>query len=124
MWQASRQLTTTTTTTTTTTGATQLRGVSETDQTPRPCLVPPTNIASRSLCGVTRCHTFRSPVACDSGGCGHDWLCTVNGRMQRAKSERALELREKGLMDGEIAEALGVSRRTVQRYLRIAEADC
>ncbi len=42
----------------------------------------------------------------------------------RAKPERALELREKGLMDGEIAEALGVSRRTVQRYLRIAEANC
>ena len=42
----------------------------------------------------------------------------------RAKPERAMELREKGLMDGEIAEALGVSRRTVQRYLRIAEANC
>jgi DNA invertase Pin-like site-specific DNA recombinase len=39
-----------------------------------------------------------------------------------AKPERARELRNKGLADREIAEALGVSRRTVQRYLRIADA--
>jgi DNA invertase Pin-like site-specific DNA recombinase len=36
----------------------------------------------------------------------------------QAQSERARELRAKGLKDHEIAEALGVSRRTVQRYLR------
>jgi DNA invertase Pin-like site-specific DNA recombinase len=39
-----------------------------------------------------------------------------------AKPERALELRNKGLADREIAEALGVSRRTVQRYLRMADS--
>jgi DNA invertase Pin-like site-specific DNA recombinase len=36
-----------------------------------------------------------------------------------AKPERAVELRKKGLNDGEIAKQLGVTRRTVQRYLRI-----
>ena len=36
----------------------------------------------------------------------------------RAKPQRAARLREKGLTDAEIAEALGTSRRTVQRYLR------
>jgi DNA invertase Pin-like site-specific DNA recombinase len=35
----------------------------------------------------------------------------------KAKPERARRLREKGLKDHEIAQALGVSRRTVQRYL-------
>lgn len=34
----------------------------------------------------------------------------------KAKPERARELREKGFNDGEIAKALGVSRRTVIRY--------
>jgi len=38
----------------------------------------------------------------------------------KAKPQRALRLREKGLSDREIATALGVSRRTVQRYLRSA----
>ena len=40
----------------------------------------------------------------------------------RAKPQRAAKLRERGLTDGEIAEALGTSRRTVQRYLRAAGA--
>lgn len=35
----------------------------------------------------------------------------------KAKPARAVQLRSKGLSDGEIAEAMGVSRRTVQRYL-------
>ena len=35
----------------------------------------------------------------------------------KAKPRRAVDLRAKGLNDGEIATALGVSRRTVQRYL-------
>ena len=35
----------------------------------------------------------------------------------KAKPERALELRRKGLNDAEIATALGISRGTVQRYL-------
>ncbi|WP_425398114.1 recombinase family protein [Aeoliella sp.] len=39
----------------------------------------------------------------------------------KAKPVRALELRKKGLKDEEVATALGVSRRTVQRYLRAAE---
>ena len=38
----------------------------------------------------------------------------------KAKPKRAAQLRERGLNDGEIATALGVSRRTVQRYLRRA----
>ena len=36
----------------------------------------------------------------------------------KAKPRRAKELRSKGLNDAEIATAMGVSRRTVQRYLR------
>ena len=36
----------------------------------------------------------------------------------RAKPARAVKLRGKGLTDAEIAEALGTSRRTVQRYLQ------
>lgn len=36
----------------------------------------------------------------------------------KAKPERAAELRDRGLNDSEIAQSLGVSRRTVQRYLR------
>jgi DNA invertase Pin-like site-specific DNA recombinase len=40
----------------------------------------------------------------------------------RRKPARALKLREKGLNDSEIATALGTSVRTVQRYLRKAEA--
>lgn len=36
----------------------------------------------------------------------------------KAKPARAQELREKGFNDGEIAKALGVSRRTVIRYCR------
>ena len=36
----------------------------------------------------------------------------------KAKPVRARELRSKGLNDAEIATAMGVSRRTVQRYLR------
>jgi DNA invertase Pin-like site-specific DNA recombinase len=36
----------------------------------------------------------------------------------KAIPRRAIELRKKGLVDGEIAKALGVSRRTVQRYLK------
>ena len=35
----------------------------------------------------------------------------------KAKPNRALELRNKGLNDSEIATAMGISRRTVQRYL-------
>lgn len=38
----------------------------------------------------------------------------------KAKPQRALELRSRGLTDREIATALGVSRRTVQRYLASA----
>ena len=38
----------------------------------------------------------------------------------KATPGRAVELREKGLTDGEIATALGISRRTVQRYLKLA----
>lgn len=40
----------------------------------------------------------------------------------KAKPKRALALRERGLNDSEIATALGTSVRTVQRYLRQAEA--
>ncbi len=43
-----------------------------------------------------------------------------NGRKAgttKAKPNRALELRNKGLIDSEIATAMGISRRTVQRYL-------
>ena len=43
-----------------------------------------------------------------------------NGRKSgttKAKPNRASELRSKGLADSEIATALGISRRTVQRYL-------
>lgn len=36
----------------------------------------------------------------------------------KARPERARTLREQGLKDPEIAKALGISRRTVQRYLR------
>ncbi|MCP4858322.1 MAG: hypothetical protein GY903_27915 [Fuerstiella sp.] len=39
------------------------------------------------------------------------------GRTTKAKPLRAAELRAKGLTDSEVAEALGVSRRTVQRLL-------
>ena len=35
----------------------------------------------------------------------------------KAVPRRAVQLRAKGLSDGEIATALGVSRRSVQRYL-------
>ncbi len=48
------------------------------------------------------------------------------GRMKgttKAKPKRATELREQGLTDGEIGKALGVSRRTVQRYLQTAIKD-
>lgn len=38
----------------------------------------------------------------------------------KATPQRAAELRSRGLNDTEIATALGVSRRTVQRYLRAA----
>lgn len=44
-----------------------------------------------------------------------------NGRKQgstKANPQRAVELRRKGLTDAEIAQTLGVARRTVQRYLR------
>lgn len=41
----------------------------------------------------------------------------------KAKPDRALELRAKGLEDSEIATALGISRRTVQRYLHPTAAD-
>jgi len=43
-----------------------------------------------------------------------------NGRKAgtiKAKPKRALELRNKGLNDAEISTAMGISRRTVQRYL-------
>jgi len=36
----------------------------------------------------------------------------------KSKPKRAKQLREKGLNDSEIAQAMGISRRTVQRYLR------
>ena len=36
----------------------------------------------------------------------------------KAKPARARKLRERGLNDSEIARALGVSRRTVQRYIK------
>ena len=39
----------------------------------------------------------------------------------KAKPKRAAELKRKGLTDSEIGNALGVSRRSVQRYLRAAE---
>lgn len=39
---------------------------------------------------------------------------------RKADVSRAAELRSRGLTDGEIATALGVSRRSVQRYLRAA----
>jgi DNA invertase Pin-like site-specific DNA recombinase len=39
----------------------------------------------------------------------------------KAQPKRVLELRRQGLKDSEIANALKVSRSTVQRYLRIAE---
>lgn len=35
----------------------------------------------------------------------------------KADAQRAVELRKRGLKDGEIAQALGVTRRTVQRYV-------
>ena len=35
----------------------------------------------------------------------------------KAKPARAAKLRERGMTDNEIATALGVSRRTIQRYL-------
>lgn len=38
----------------------------------------------------------------------------------KARPQRAVELRARGLTDSEIATALGVSRRSVQRYLRVA----
>ena len=37
------------------------------------------------------------------------------------KPLRIAELRAEGLTDSEVAEAMGVSRRTVQRYLRLAD---
>ena len=40
----------------------------------------------------------------------------------KAIPRRAIELRKKGLVDGGIAKALGVSRRTVQRYLKASKA--
>lgn len=40
----------------------------------------------------------------------------------KAKPNRAPELRRRGLNDAEIANAMGTSIRTVQRYLRAAEA--
>jgi len=39
----------------------------------------------------------------------------------KAKPDRAQELRGKGLKVDEIANAMGVSRRTVLRYLRMAD---
>lgn len=47
------------------------------------------------------------------------------GRQQgttKATPDRAREMRERGLTDDEIATALGVSRRSVQRYLRAVGA--
>ncbi len=38
----------------------------------------------------------------------------------KGKPARAVRLREKGLNDGEIATSMGVSRRTIQRYLHSA----
>ena len=35
----------------------------------------------------------------------------------KAKPARAAEMRQRGMTDAEIASALGVSRRTIQRYL-------
>ena len=35
----------------------------------------------------------------------------------KADAQRAVELRSRGLKDSEIAQALGVTRRTVQRYV-------
>ena len=40
----------------------------------------------------------------------------------KGKPARAAELRRKGLTDPEIAQALGVGRRTIQRYLRSAQS--
>jgi len=40
----------------------------------------------------------------------------------KAKPRRASELRQRGLTDAEIATSLGTSVRTIQRYLRAAEA--
>ena len=40
----------------------------------------------------------------------------------KADTSRAFELRRRGLKDGEIATALGVTRRTVQRYLSAQQA--
>ena len=40
----------------------------------------------------------------------------------KAKPNRPAQLRAKGLATGEIATALGISRRTVQRYLRDAQS--
>jgi response regulator of citrate/malate metabolism len=40
-------------------------------------------------------------------------------RTTKAKSERAKELRDKGLTMDEIADALSVSRMTVHRYLNV-----
>ncbi len=40
----------------------------------------------------------------------------------KADPERAMALRQRGLSDAEIAQALNVSRRSVQRYLRQAES--
>lgn len=39
----------------------------------------------------------------------------------KAKPARVVELRKRGLNDGEIATSLGLSRRTVQRYLNLAK---
>ena len=38
---------------------------------------------------------------------------------RKAKPQRAREMRQKGLTDSEIGSALGVSCRTVQRYLNL-----
>jgi DNA-binding NarL/FixJ family response regulator len=40
-------------------------------------------------------------------------------RSDHSEPAHAVELRKKGLNDGEIAKQLGVTRRTVQRYLRL-----
>lgn len=40
---------------------------------------------------------------------------------RKGKPQRVAELRKRGLNDSEIGEALGVSRRTVQRYMREVE---